>query len=394
MPPERAAAPVAEVSVEDLAGPDAAAVLHRLRQTAPVAWVPALAGWLVTGHAAAGTVLRDAATFTVDDPRFSTARVVGASMLSTDGERHRRHRAPFAPPFRAAQVHSRYGATTERLARELVTAVRGDGRADLRTALAGPLSASVIAAALGLDVDVPTVLGWYRAIVAAVTEITAGGETGGTDSAAGVAGAVDDLGAALRAGLRATQPSVLTGATEALPDHEVVANAAVMMFGGIETTEGMIANLLLHLLRRPEALARVLRAPEALDAAVEESLRLEPAAAVVDRYATTEATVAGTAIGAGELVRVSLAGANRDPAVFADPDAFDPARPNLRQQLAFARGPHACLAMDLARLETRAAVGAALELPGLRLTGDAPVTGLVFRKPSAVPTAWEAPPRT
>ena len=391
MPADRAAAPVADVSVEDLAGPDAAAALHRMRQTAPVAWVPALGGWLVTGHAAAGTVLRDSHTFTVDDPRFSTARVVGASMLSTDGERHRRHRAPFAPPFRAAQVQHRYGDTTERLARELLSAVRGDGRADLRTALAGPLSASVIAAALGLDVDVPTVLGWYRAIVAAVTEITAGGGRGGTG---GAAHAVDDLGAALRSGLRATQPSVLTGATAALPEPDVVANAAVMMFGGIETTEGMIANLLVHLLQRPAALARVRREPEALDAAVEESLRLEPAAAVVDRYATTEVMVAGTAIGAGELVRVSLAGANRDPAVFADPDAFDPDRPNLRRQLAFARGPHACLAMDLARLETRAAVGAALELlPGLRLTGDAPVTGLVFRKPSAVPVAWEAAPR-
>ena len=59
---------------------------------------------------------------------------------------------------------------------------------------------------------------------------------------------------------------------------------------------------------------------------------------------------------AGDLVRVSLAGANRDPAVFPDPDVFDPGRANIRSQLAFAKGPHVCVAMDLARLEARVAL--------------------------------------
>ena len=60
-----------------------------------MAWVPALDAFLVTGWAAAVEVLRDPATFTVDDPRFSTARVVGPSMLSIDGAEHTRHRDPF-----------------------------------------------------------------------------------------------------------------------------------------------------------------------------------------------------------------------------------------------------------------------------------------------------------
>jgi cytochrome P450 len=74
-------------------------VLARLRETEPVSWVPVLNGWLVTRWDLAAAVMRDSATFTVDDPRFSTARIVGPSMLSLDGPGHDRHRRPFGTPF-------------------------------------------------------------------------------------------------------------------------------------------------------------------------------------------------------------------------------------------------------------------------------------------------------
>src|SRR3954454_17700884 len=83
----------ADITLDDLTD-DPHPHLARLRATAPVAWVRAVGGWLVTGRAAAIEVLRDPLTFTVDDPRFSTARVIGASMLSTDGAEHLRHRDP------------------------------------------------------------------------------------------------------------------------------------------------------------------------------------------------------------------------------------------------------------------------------------------------------------
>src|SRR5271165_2500343 len=86
--------------------------LARLRAAAPVSWVPALGAWLVTGYDPAVEVLRDAGTFTVDDPRFSTAKVVGPSMLSLDGARHARHRAPFTRPFRADEIHARLESFT------------------------------------------------------------------------------------------------------------------------------------------------------------------------------------------------------------------------------------------------------------------------------------------
>ena len=83
---------------------------------------------------------------------------------------------------------------------------------------------------------------------------------------------------------------MLAGAAGAGPltEAEAISNAAVLMFGGIETTEGMIANAMLHLLSSPAELEMVLADRGLIPAAVEESLRLEPAAAVVDRYATRD----------------------------------------------------------------------------------------------------------
>jgi cytochrome P450 len=154
----------------------------------------------------------------------------------------------------------------------------------------------------------------------------------------------------------------------------------------------MIANAILHLLQHPEERALVEADRELLPNAIEESLRLEPAAAVIDRYATRDAELGGAKIQRGELVRLSIAGANRDPAVFGDPDRFDVRRDNARLQVAFAHGPHVCVGMHLARLEAHTAVGRVLDrLPGLRLDPGRPPPasrGLVFRKPPALHVVW------
>jgi cytochrome P450 len=380
----------AAIAVADLDG-DPHALLARLRATDPVADVPALGGRLVTRRDLALEVLRDPATYTVDDPRFSTARVVGASMLSTDGAEHARHRAPFAGPFRLKPVRERFAGVVDDAVGELLDPIAPDGHADLRTAFAAPLAARVVLHALGLrDTPPATVLAWYAAIVDAVTEVTAGGDVtaAGRDAAAQLAAAVDRvLDGSAGDSLLAAAGAGAAG----LERRAVAANAAVLLFGGIETTEGMIATALLHLLEHPEALARVRADPGLAPAAVEESLRLDPAAAVVDRYATRDAELGGTAIRAGELVRVSITAANRDPDAFADPDRFDLDRPDRRRHLAWAAGPHVCIGMHLARLEAHAAVAAVLErLPGLRLDPARPsaVRGLVFRKPPALAVAW------
>jgi cytochrome P450 len=179
-------------------------------------------------------------------------------------------------------------------------------------------------------------------------------------------------------------PNIITAA------FEVTSNAAVMMFGGIETSEGMTTTLFWHLLSNPEQLAAV-AADRSLGAnAVDESLRLEPAAGRVDRYATADVELAGASIRRGDLVIVSLTAANRDPATFADPDKFDISRPNARAHLAFAQGPHACVGSHLARLETQAALDAALDgWPGMEMDpGATPPTGVIFRKPRSLPVRW------
>lgn len=349
-----------------------------------MSWVPALGGWLVLRRDLAMQVMVDAETFTVDDPRFSTGRVVGPSMLTLDGDEHQRHRAPFSRPFRLQAVRERFSELVADEVDRLIDAIEPAAQAELRRSFAGPLAAAVVTYSLGLrETDTAAVLGWYDAIVAAVTEVTAGGDIP-------VAGreAFADLSAAIEPVLdREPGSSVLAAAGHAggLGRGEVISNAAVMLFGGIETTEGMIANAILHLLSAPDQLALVRADPGRLPNAIEESLRLEPAAAMVDRYATADVTLSDAAIRGGELVRVSVTAANRDPAAFPDPDRFDVDRENAQQHLAFARGPHVCIGMHLARLEAHTAVGRLLErFPGLRLDPERPSasSGLVFRKPA------------
>ncbi|MFC4947439.1 cytochrome P450 [Pseudonocardia sp. GCM10023141] len=361
--------------------------LARLRAAEPVSWLPELGCWLVTSRAEAVTVLREPATFTVDDPRFSTAQVIGSSMLSLDGAAHSRVRRPFVAPFRPARVADRFTAGIVEHAQELVTGFRAAGRAELRTAFAGPLAVRVVAATLGLaDIDPATVLGWYTTFVTAVSDVTAGAVVPPEAVAAFATLTEHVLG-----GIDGHDSLLADAVAGGLQRDETVSNAAVLLFGGIETTEGMILNLLRHLLESPEQLAAVLADIGLLASAVEESLRLEPAAAVVDRYATRDVELAGASIRRGDPVTVSLAGANRDPVTFPGPDAFDLHRPNLRQHLAFAQGPHVCPGMDLARLETRLGVRTLLaELPGLALDAARPSapTGLVFRKPQALHARW------
>ncbi len=357
-----------------------------LREREPVSWVPVLDGWLVTRRDLCIEVMRDARTFTVDDPRFSTAQVVGPSMLSLDGETHQRHRDPFAEALRGTDLRERLARRVADEARRLVAAFAPSGAAEIRRDLAGPLAVNVVADALDLlDVAPGTVLGWYDEIVAAVDRVSVGGEIGPNARSA-----VDALASHVSETIEGDR-GVLAAAAQTLTDPEVVSNAAVMMFGGIETSEGMTTSVFWHLLTNPDGMAAV-QADRSLGAsAIEESLRLEPAAGRVDRYATVDTDLAGAAIRKGDLVIVSLTAANRDPATFPDPDRFDLARPNARSHVAFAQGPHACIGSHLARLETLAALDAALDgWPGMHLAeGATPPTGVVFRKPKSLPVRWE-----
>lgn len=367
-------------------------LLARLCEHEPVSWLPALDGWLVTRRDLALLVMRDPETFTVDDPRFSTGQVVGQSMLTRDGAEHGRHRDPFARPFRLDAVRERFTAFVEAETDRLIDAIEPAGHAELRRSLAGPLAVAVVAYTLGLaNTDTGRVLDWYDSIVESVTGIAAGKPV----SAAGRE-AFAALGASVEPLLDREPSSSLVAAAASdaggLTRSEVVSNVAVLLFGGIETTEGMIANAILHLLAHPGELALVEADRGLLQNAVEESLRLEPAAAVIDRYATHDVELGGASVGRGELVEISLAGANRDPRFFPDPNRYDVLRENARHHITFAHGPHVCIGMHLARLEAHTAMRRLLErLPRLRLDPARPSAprGLVFRKPPTLYVLWE-----
>ena len=144
-----------------------APVLARLRESEPVSWVPALDGWLVTRRDLVLQAMRDPATFTVDDPRFSTAQVVGPSMLSLDGGEHG------ATAIRSPAVSARCGARA--IQRDRATRGRAAARRD-RAARARPTCAPSLPGRSSVEVDgartrarrdrTDEALGWYAEIVA------------------------------------------------------------------------------------------------------------------------------------------------------------------------------------------------------------------------------------
>ena len=364
--------------------------LARLRAAEPVSWVPTLNAWLITRRDLAIEAMRDADRFTVDDPRFSTAAVLGESMLSKDGTEHERHRSPFAPAFRPGVVREQFGQFLDDQATALVDRFVADGHAELRSSLAGPLAVNTITQFLGLaEVTADDVLGWYGDISAAITKITLGGELDHSDRAV-----TTQIHQRVEATLNSAADDSLISRVAAegvLHPEELGAAVAVLMFGAIETAEGMTTNALWPLLTNPDILDRVAADRSLVAQAIEESLRLEPAAGVIDRYTTVDAAIGDVTIPAGDLVTVSLLGANRDPEVFEDPDRFDLDRPNKNQHVTFVQGPHGCLGLHLTRMETVSAVNALLDaVPGLRLdeaASEAPA-GLIFRKSDTLVARW------
>jgi len=126
--------------------------------------------------------------------------------------------------------------------------------------------------------------------------------------------------------------------------------------------------------------------------AIEEGLRWEPPLIAIMRTAARDAEVEGVFVPAGSFVAVNIGSANHDEKVWERPEEFDLFRPP-RQHLAFAWGPHMCLGLHLARMETRVALTQVLDrLPGLRLDPDAEppaISGAIFRAPAALPVVWD-----
>jgi len=152
-----------------------------------------------------------------------------------------------------------------------------------------------------------------------------------------------------------------------LSEEELTANIILLFGAGHETTVNLIGNGLLALHRNPDQLRLLQSDPSLITNAVEEFLRYDSSVQLTGRTALEDTEVGGITIAKGEAVLSLLGAANRDPAVYPDPDKLDITRPNIRP-LSFGGGIHFCLGAQLARIEAEVAINTLLRrLPDLRL---------------------------
>jgi len=136
-----------------------------------------------------------------------------------------------------------------------------------------------------------------------------------------------------------------------LNDAEIMSILQQLMVAGNETTTSTLAGGLLHLIHNPGAMEAARADPALIPNMVEEMLRLESPTAGLWRVVKRDAEIGGVAVKAGTMLMVRYAAANRDPAKYENPDAFDPARKNARTHLAFGKGIHMCVGNMLSRKE-------------------------------------------
>lgn len=139
---------------------------------------------------------------------------------------------------------------------------------------------------------------------------------------------------------------------------ELVNLTRELMVAGNESSLRLLADIVWQLDPRPDEWAQVRADPERAGRVVEEALRLASPSAAVFRRVVADTTLGGVHLPADSTLVVSVLSANRDEAVFADGDRFDPGRPNAHRHVAFGQGPHACIGNALARMEARHAVQA------------------------------------
>jgi cytochrome P450 len=177
-----------------------------------------------------------------------------------------------------------------------------------------------------------------------------------------------------------------------LTDEEILSHVRALFSAGATTTHHGLGNTLFAVLSHPELLERLRAEPERIPAAVDEMLRWEPPLAVLPRLVPREAHVADEVLPAGSLVLFGIASANRDPAVYPDPDRFDLDR-RPKRLLTFGFGSHQCPGAHLARAQIAVGLRALLErLPGLRLARPehALPQGTVMRGPRALDVVFDA----
>jgi cytochrome P450 len=180
-------------------------------------------------------------------------------------------------------------------------------------------------------------------------------------------------------------------AGDEISDHEIASFLYSLLFAGHETTTTLISNTLRELLVN-DVYTRVTDDPSLIPGAIDEVLRVSGSIVAWRRHAEKDGVIAGVEIPKGSKILLLMGAANRDPAVFPDPDLFDITRENARTHLSFGFGIHYCIGNLLGKLQTKIAVEEITKkLPGLRLKPGVDIEfgdSLSFRVPTAVPAIW------
>jgi cytochrome P450 len=366
-------------------------VFRRLREQDPVHWSPSWGMWLVTRY-------EDVAAIARDPRRFSNAgRVAGRMAMFSPPEWS--ELAPFRSHFAAGLIdsdppdHTRLRSLVVRaftprvveamrpriaaLIEDLVRPYRSVGRLDVVSDLAYPLPAIVIAEVLGLPVADRAQFKHWADVISRFYG-SHGAERLGAAREGQEAVFEARLWLAGLAAERRRRPAddllsrlVTQEDGGGLTADELLATCVTLMIAGHETTTSFIGVGLHSLLSHPSELARFRDQPGIRQSGLEELLRYESPAQKNARVVTADTVVGDKALQANELVLLLNGAANRDPAIFADPDGLVLDRADERH-LAFGIGIHFCAGAGLARVEAALALPVLASLPGIRLADPAP----------------------
>ncbi|WP_448621700.1 cytochrome P450 [Geodermatophilus sp. URMC 65] len=359
----------------------------RARAQAPVQWHEGLGLWLAFTHAESDAVLRDRRLGRIwrdREPaeRFGSFNLVHRNaLLEMEPPDHTRLRGLVSAAFARGHVE-RLRPWVQRLAGDLVDGLvehsGGTEPVDVLSGMAEELPVAVIAELLGVpEADRPLLRPWSNAIV----KMYEYGRTPAVEDAA--ERAADQFVTYLRAlaAERRRTPgedllSHLVGVRDSdgdrLTEDELVTTCVLLLNAGHEATVNVSGNGLLALLQHPDQLARLRDDPGLLPTAVEEFMRFDSPLQLFERTATTDVQVGGVTVHEGQKVAALLGAANRDPAVFPDPDRFDVGRTD-NPHITFGAGVHFCIGAPLARVELQASFGALLERTSRLELGGEPV---------------------
>ena len=349
-------------------------------------------GWIAYRYDDCSRILRDAKTFTSTAYDSTIGMVMGHMILGMDDPEHREHRNLVAHAFREKSLARWEPEFIRPIVDELIDRFAADGRADLVRQMTFEFPVRVIARLLGLpEEDFSQFQRWSVELIGLVADIERG-------LAASESLREYFAGVVAR---RRTRPAedVISDLVTAEVDGDKLTDEAIYSFlrlllpAGAETTYRSSGNLLFLLLTHPDQLDAVRADRSLLPQAIEEGLRCEPPLLTINRTTTCEVELAGVTLGPGESITPHIGSANHDETRWENPETFDIHRTPV-PHIAFAHGPHMCLGMHLARLETRVLVNRVLDrLPDLTLDpgGDDPhIQGDVFRSPTALPVRFSA----